>query len=313
MQISSWVNSNASIPVLGTKTKKSLLALEKEVNSETISYFDLQDKSLQLGKLYKKHGLYQEAVWALRKGRHLKKAKKLENKLLRILKTGDLEYIESFPRGRDGAELFKVKDSDIYCVIKKFKKPKEREVIAYLVDSFLGLDLVPLTIFREIEGVGKVSLQYFFREAKLAQETQGDTANFRYYDYPETQKKLWLLDFLLDNSDRHDANWMQLLGVKTGRTIAIDNGNSLGMGNRPWNAKIPANLDFYEDYMPNHQIIDKLASLNLELLFKGFETFETQSIEDMAFRNNLIITTSNRQKGAKAPNNCNKLAKLFSN
>jgi hypothetical protein len=101
----------------------------------------------------------------------------------------------------------------------------KRERAAYLIDRFLGFGIVPPTILREIDGeIG--SFQQFIPEAKVA------------YQVPDKELKnralagelatLWLLDFIIYNSDRHKFNFL----VKSNNKVyAIDNGLSFAKDN----------------------------------------------------------------------------------
>ncbi|HBM45569.1 MAG: hypothetical protein UT05_C0010G0001 [Parcubacteria group bacterium GW2011_GWF2_38_76] len=94
-----------------------------------------------------------------------------------------------------------------------------RERAAYLVDKFLGLNIVPPTTIRDIEGKTG-SLQLFIEEAK-----EGINLRFEQQEteiFKDQLLIMWVLDLLISNSDRHVCNWL-FLG---NRIFAIDNGLS---------------------------------------------------------------------------------------
>lgn len=95
----------------------------------------------------------------------------------------------------------------------------KRERAAYLIDRFLGFDLVPTTIIREIDGrVG--SVQRFIKDApgwlQLSEEDRNALSLLE-------KMKLNLFDFLILNGDRHGGNFL----TKNGKIFAIDHGYSL--------------------------------------------------------------------------------------
>ena len=87
-----------------------------------------------------------------------------------------------------------------------------REIAAYRLDRTLGLNLVPTTVPREIEGE-QGSFQAFVEDDVRPRE-----------EYPAIDQQLMaVLDFLIANSDRHSINWMT---QTDGRPAATDNGLS---------------------------------------------------------------------------------------
>lgn len=118
----------------------------------------------------------------------------------------------------------------------------KRERAAYLVDMMLGLNLVPPTVIREMDGeIG--SLQRFIEDAKTIREIS-------YEEREELELemiKMGIFDYIIWNSDRHGDNFL----VKEKRFYAIDNGLSFASDA----------LDTYE-YLYNKKIpqdaIDKI-------------------------------------------------------
>ena len=96
-----------------------------------------------------------------------------------------------------------------------------RERAAYLLDRFLGFDLVPPTVVREIDGeVG--SFQQFIPDAKTV--IQLEPSELNEVALKQQRIKLWIFDYIIYNSDRHLGNFL----VKDGKVYAIDNGLSFG-------------------------------------------------------------------------------------
>lgn len=96
----------------------------------------------------------------------------------------------------------------------------ERERAAYLIDRFLGLDIVPPTIVKQIgDKIG--SLQRFIPDTKMAYEFENLIKVFK--DIRINMIKMWLLDVIIDNRDRHGGNFL----IKDSKVFAIDNGYSL--------------------------------------------------------------------------------------
>ena len=88
------------------------------------------------------------------------------------------------------------------------------EVLAYEIDQKFGFNLVPPTVERQI-GRQKGSVQFFESEAT-------NYGNFWFANKSDIDKQS-LFDYLIDNRDRHDGNY---LVDKSNRVISIDNGMS---------------------------------------------------------------------------------------
>lgn len=106
----------------------------------------------------------------------------------------------------DGKAVFKYKSA--------YGEPKY-EVSAFLLSEMLNLDIVPTTSMRSI-GEKHGSIQQFV-DADIGSSSKANKLS------DEDLIDTILFDYLIDNPDRHDGNW--LLG-KNGRIIAIDNGGS---------------------------------------------------------------------------------------
>lgn len=138
----------------------------------------------------------------------------------------------------DGSGVFKPKSGEMPDLRTEVKTGTfyKRERAAYLVNKFLGFDLVPPTVIRKIdEEIG--SVQQFVKKAKTYTELdlkeKGKIKN-------EEIMKLWLFDFIIWNSDRSSNNFM----IKDHKIFAIDNGLSFGKDS----------LNLFESYFPDGQI-----------------------------------------------------------
>jgi hypothetical protein len=95
-----------------------------------------------------------------------------------------------------------------------------RERAAYLVDYYLGFDLVPPTVIRTENGAYG-SFQEFVPDSKT-----GKQSGFTSSQYPPSSRdefyRMWVFDYLIHNTDRHSGNFL----LQGDRVVAIDNGLS---------------------------------------------------------------------------------------
>jgi len=154
-----------------------------------------------------------------------------------VLETGQQERAEGLRGGNhsneviyvkirdDGSAIFKPKDGE-YDFSRSSGAEKGtlymRERAAYLVDRFLGFKLVPPTTIREIDGrIG--SAQQFIPDTRSFYEISGEEREV----YDDELNRLWFLDYLIWNMDRHGNNLLAGETPEGNRSIhAIDNGLS---------------------------------------------------------------------------------------
>ncbi|MFY9493123.1 MAG: hypothetical protein WAP55_01440 [Minisyncoccia bacterium] len=123
----------------------------------------------------------------------------------------------------DGSGIFKPKSGENENLRENIRAGTyfQRERAAYLLDKFLGFDLVPPTVVREIDGeIG--SFQQFIPDAqpgRRVEHSELDEAAIK-----QQLIKLWIFDCIIFNSDRHWSNFL----VKDKKVYAIDNGLSFG-------------------------------------------------------------------------------------
>jgi len=139
-----------------------------------------------------------------------------------------------------------------------------RERAAYLISQAIGLDLVPTTIIREIEGeIG--SVQEYIAEAAALYEVGTNGLEEQLY-------VLAIFDYLIWNKDRSGVNAL----VKDGKIFAIDNGLSIDQwpgGNMKHN--LYAFVTSFRGSIPP-QLID------------GLSTFDNDNQAQEELRNTLI-------------------------
>ena len=125
----------------------------------------------------------------------------------------------------------------------------KNERASYLVDKFLGFNLVPTTVIREVNGeIG--SMQEFVFESTVGLEIDDKLLKTNYRD---ALKKMWVFDYIVWNGDRHDANFL----VNSDGLHAIDHGLTFVREH------IQPSIyeDFYDESMPE----DIIRNLNIVL------------------------------------------------
>ena len=138
----------------------------------------------------------------------------------------------------------------------------KRERAAYLVDRFFRLGLVPPTVIREIDS-----------ELGSLQEFIPDTTEYFGLDDKERKEieqsvellKLFILDYIIFNSDRHTQNIL----IKNKELYAIDNGLAFGKAyfrfwpKKPFNKPIPQEI---QESLFDFSVSDKEQSALRDLL-----------------------------------------------
>jgi hypothetical protein len=176
----------------------------------------------------------------------------------------------------DGAGVFKPANSEVaYREHAEAGTYYKRERAAYLVDKFLGFNLVPPTVIRKINNQDG-SFQEFIPDAKTYSECQfSDSEEDREQIQGDTWRseaiKLWIFDYIIYNSDRNKGNLL----IKNGKISVIDNGGTFAAD------KLDRVVDFYNVSIPeeiksnvahlisNEQNQNALKTLLSELLSPG--------------------------------------------
>jgi hypothetical protein len=101
------------------------------------------------------------------------------------------------------------------------------EAFAYDLDQMLGFNLIPPTVFRKDMNGGILKAGSIECQVKLSGSVQKFMEGAKHYESSKSQSdKMRLLDYLINNCDRHKNNVMKMVdesGNITGQ-VAIDNG-----------------------------------------------------------------------------------------
>ncbi len=204
----------------------------------------------------------QEAIWTLREFGMLEEANRIETKLIETLVNGKATVDPSF--SSDGVNsIFKltVKKEGISGIFR-FKNFKQ-EVLAYRLDRFLGLNIIPVTVLKNFQDKKQQHTNYFHNNTfgslqYYVKDSCSSCVMFRWEGdfrekYPENQKKMWLLDYLLENKDKHKGNWRKRFGNKP---FSFDYEQILGRGAGSGSPKLQENL------LPSGDLLKQLVRLN---------------------------------------------------
>jgi len=145
------------------------------------------------------------------------------------------------------------------------------ERAAYLIDRFLGFNLVPPTVIRQVDGdIG--SVQEFIPDTKMADELE-DSGWWSYKKRCHDElAKMWIFDMIINNKDRHPGNFL----VKDKKKIyAIDHGRSLGYSKGSFE-----HIDFEEGW---HTFFDEQLPRDTKESLKKFLEKQTEQkiLEDL--------------------------------
>jgi hypothetical protein len=208
----------------------------------------------------------QFTIWDLAKKGSKEKAQELEIEVAFVLE--NKEPLKIFPlSSHPGVQVFEF-ENGIKGIFKKGSGEKEHagsEVTTYLIDRMLGLDIVPITVFRKHgEEIG--SLQLFV-------ESDGRAYRGRAFkkakDFPEGESlKIDFLDYLIRNTDRHIEN--ALFNKTRNKLIAIDHGYSLGNPNRAYGKPPAIPLSLFQT-KEGAEIFARLKALNNTELHRKFD------------------------------------------
>lgn len=167
-------------------------------------------------------------MWQLEEAGDFSAANALKNEIKLKLKTLKIEKLEDLnatkhssvqSAGEPYLVTFEDGSHGIWKPQGSYQNPK-MEVAAYDIDQQLGLNQVPLTIERTIDGrVGTIQLYV----GRTYGGTRSKPSNFE------------LFDSLMRNGDRNSGNYL----LRDGRSIAIDH----GMSQRVGISKLPPQLD----------------------------------------------------------------------
>lgn len=164
---------------------------------------------------------------------------------------GGANFSEFIVLKDDGAGVWKPKDGENRELVRNHANGNlyVRERAAYLVDLFLGFNLVPPTVIREIGGhIG--SLQKFVPDTLSGYQAEWRMPERREYLKAQFQV-MRLFDFIISNSDRNGGNYLVTEG---GKVVAIDHGISF--------PQIPCELSWQViDYQFPEDVVSKIKDL----------------------------------------------------
>jgi hypothetical protein len=184
----------------------------------------------------------QEAAWTYRRFGNMDLATQVELELGGILANSRLSFVRDLT-GVDESKLVRLGDHEIFGVFKAKNKYHQNEVLAYRLSVLLGLNLVPMTIFRNHPQFGRGSLQFFIKDAHHSNQ-----------DPYTLSTNMWLLDYLLENTDRRSSNWILRNGS---HPVAIDHGHTLRRAGA-LKPKLQINL------LPDGKVLERLIRLSPE-------------------------------------------------
>lgn len=207
---------------------------------------------------------FQQRIWLLQEKGDEPRANRNKARVERWMR----RHMVGEPEALPGSSSHPVKahlDSEIGIVFKKDENKTpwsspEREEIAYIFDSLLDLNVVPIAFRRKLRGEWGVA--QFFVEAEQGQIDFRPGSSHPYF---EGFEHLFILDFMLGNRDRKGANW---LITPLGRIVAIDHGD-LYKPDRPSHQE-PL-TDYIHSKVPvRREIIEKLSRLTRKRLLEAF-------------------------------------------
>ena len=185
-----------------------------------------------------------------------------------VLLNGKVQKIKILSEG--STEPVQVSVAGKYTGVFKEDSGAHFEVAAYLIDRLLGLNLIPPTVMRRVNGkLG--SLQFFVEGGQNPYVTGGA---------PSQEMKM--LDYLIGNTDRTGKNYLVLPG---GRQVAIDHGLAfrVGFSRLPiWNV---------QQSLPRPEVFSRLVALeDLTITNELKGLLSQEAIRNLIARKNYFVT-----------------------
>jgi len=212
----------------------------------------------RLAERYVQQGYLQHGVWALRRAGLSKKAAELQSRLEEELANSPMRIVDPTFDGRPGRKLVRY-SSGMKAVLRNDEKegqPWQYEIAAYQLDKLLGLDIIPATVFRKVNGLG-ASLQYFVQAADPTD----------YYD--ANTHRIELLDFLTGNDDHSLPGMHNLLVRFGGHLVAYDYGVAFSSAERAITIKdIPRYLLMRLAFLSYSELLNTLGAWINDSLIK---------------------------------------------
>ena len=159
------------------------------------------------------NGAVQEYIWDLKTQGRVEEYQRVRQLFEDYLSQQTAFRGERKLMGKTGPKRFRT-GIDLPGVFKKIRS--FNEVLAYWIDKFFELDVVPITVLADFGGlVGKGSVQIFIEAGKLTGR-RTDAERF--------------INFLMDNVDNNAGGHLE---TPQGHKIGVDFGDSLGIGFSP--------------------------------------------------------------------------------
>jgi SPP1 gp7 family putative phage head morphogenesis protein len=148
----------------------------------------------------------------------------------------------------------------------------KREVAAYELDKVLGIDLVPPTVIRKMDG--RIGSHQLFMNGYKTWDEAPDAWKAKISN--ETKERMQLLDYLLGNEDRHVGNFMI---NESGNMVAIDNGLTFGIDF----AHMPRS--FFED---PYKVLNAFEAKGTASIVKNMEYRHIEMLKQRLFDSGLL-------------------------
>lgn len=270
------LNSDA-LTRLGSEIHDKLNQIELGTYVEESTVFGFASKLFDDGRI-------QEGIWLLDSFGFYAEAEFLSKKLEELLESKPLvanNYITAYgasePRwGKAGSFPVVIKTED-----HTWAGAMLAEEWVYKLDRILGLNLVPLTFIGKING-------YDFSAQVAIMNAHDSEIEFRMSGYNNHFPELFILDFLIQNRDRHGQN---SIFTPMGDLVAIDNGHSAAIKQHQDNGmlwrKIYPHYTF--DRLPRANIVRTIRDLDLEEFRQEFLKFASPEIVDVITENLRIL------------------------
>lgn len=169
---------------------------------------------------------HQGAIWNLREAGYEKEAQELEDKVIETLKFADIKEVSQFATRTSKSYLVRF-PGNLVAIMKeddpKVKVSHRYDTASFVMDRALGLNMVPITVARNILGKN-YSLQLIYPAMP--------GPNFEVKGTEFQTPRIWdiqVFDDLIANNDRNVAGFHNVILGIDGRLIAIDHARSFQM------------------------------------------------------------------------------------
>lgn len=224
---------------------------------------------------------YQLNIWNHRSNKSFTQADEIEESLEQFLINGHIYSEEFIDEGLNGAMPLGLK----YNINGVFKEGGSSlsniasEVASFKIDRLFGFDLVPVTVERTNNGRSG-SLQLFVKDAQMEVVLEGRTI-------PQNElTKMKVLDYLIDNQDRHGGNYLL---TKYNKIVAVDHGLALRKKALIAPKFDKQALDFFNS-QKGKKLLSTIKSTPDEFIKKEFKGLLSDEIIDgFIYRKNALV------------------------